>query len=168
MVRMLFWDPQTQDAKFQGMMKDFVKTYANRPASTEDFKAMVEKHMPDGIDLEGTRRMDWFFDQYVYGTGLPSYRFEHSIAQGAQGPVLNFKLTQADVNGDFKMLVPLYLELADGNIIRLGSMPMKGNSTIEQSVPLPLKDAPRRAMINYLYDVLAVQDRGAPGPNKSK
>jgi hypothetical protein len=168
MLRMLLWDPQKQDAAFRETMQDFVRTYANKAASTEDFKAMVEKHMPPGIDLDGNRKLDWFFNEYVYGTELPSYKFEHSFTKTADGVTLNFKLTQADVSNDFKMLVPLYLELADGNVMRLGSMPMLGSKTVEQSVPLPLKDVPKRAMVNYLYDVLAVQDRGAPAPKKGK
>jgi hypothetical protein len=168
MIRMLMWDPRTQDGTFRAMMQDFVKTFANKAASTEDFKAMVEKHMPDSIDLEGNHRLDWFFNQYVYGTALPSYKFEHSFAQTGQGVVLNFKLTQSDVDADFKMLVPLYLELADGNVIRLGSMPILGNKTVEQSVPLPVKDVPKRAMLNYFYDVLAMQDRGAPGQKEGQ
>jgi aminopeptidase N len=164
----MMWDPQNQEGTFRETMQDFVKTYANKPASTEDFKAMVEKHMPASIDLEGNHRLDWFFNQYVYGTALPSYKFEHSFAQTPQGVVLNFKLTQSDVDENFKMLVPLYLELADGNVIRLGSMPILGNKTVVQSVPLPVKDMPKRAMVNYLYDVLALQDRGAPSPKKAK
>ncbi len=54
------------------------------------------------------------------------------------------------------MLVPVYIELADGTIIRLGSASPDGNATIEQKVPLKgLKQQPKRAMINYFSDVLA-------------
>ena len=162
MVRMMMWNPQNPDAEFKAMMQDFVKTYANRPASTEDFKAMVEKHMTGQMDLDRNKRMDWFFDQYVYGIGIPTYRFEQSIQAGGNGPVLSFKLTQSGVDPNFKMLVPLYIELANGNIIRLGSATIKGNSTVQQSIPLAglgLKDPPKRALINYMYDVLSYTDK---------
>jgi hypothetical protein len=54
------------------------------------------------------------------------------------------------------MLVPLYLELGDGRIIRLGRVRIKGNSTIEQKVPLKgLKEKPRKLILNYMADVLA-------------
>jgi hypothetical protein len=28
------------------------------------------------MDLDGNQKMDWFFNQYVYGTDLPTYHFE--------------------------------------------------------------------------------------------
>jgi uncharacterized protein YgbK (DUF1537 family) len=101
--------------------------------------------------------MDWFFNEYVYGTQLPTYRFESSFDNSPDGDVvLNFKLTQSNVDDQFKMLVPIYFELADGRTVMLGHVRIVGNSTAEQKVPLKgLKDKPRRALINYMDDVLA-------------
>ena len=31
------------------------------------------------MDLDGNRQMDWFFDQWVYGTEMPSYKFEYQL-----------------------------------------------------------------------------------------
>ena len=45
MIRMMMWDRRTGDQQFKTMMQDFVKTYSGRDATTEDFQAMVEKHM---------------------------------------------------------------------------------------------------------------------------
>lgn len=56
------------------------------------------------------------------------------------------------------MLVPLYLELANGRVVNLGHAPMVGNTTIEQKLPIKgLKDTPRRAMLNYYDDVLSAE-----------
>jgi hypothetical protein len=144
------------DERFKTMMHDFTRTYANRQASTEDFKAMLEKYMWPEMDLGGNHKMDWFFNEYVYGTEYPSYKFEHSFSSDANGDVvLNFKLTQADVSKDFMMLVPIYVEMKDGRIARLGSAKMVGSATAEQHVPLKgLKDRPKRAMMAYYDDVL--------------
>ena len=159
MIRMMMWN-STGDQRFKEMMRDFVKTYTNKPASTEDFKAMVEKHMSKEMDLDGNKKLDWFFDPYVYGTTLPNYRFEHSIDNGPNGPVLNFKITQSNVDETFKMLVPVYLEVGNGKIVRIGSATMQGNTTIKQSVLLgSLKERPKRAFLNYYNDVLATMDK---------
>ena len=64
------------------MMQDFVKTYGGRSATTEEFKAMVEKHMTRDMDLEGNQKMDWFFNEYVYGTQLPAYKLDYSFETG--------------------------------------------------------------------------------------
>jgi hypothetical protein len=157
MVRMMMWDRQTGDQNFKATMQDFVKTYAGRSATTEDFKAMVEKHMTRGMDLEENHRMDWFFNEYVYGTALPTYKFDYSFENGADGDVVfGFKITQSKVDDNFRMLVPIYLELADGHTVNLGRARLAGNTSVEQKMPLKgLKDRPKRALINYYDDVLA-------------
>jgi len=158
MIRMMMWDHKDHDQRFKDTMHDFVATYSGHAATTEEFKAIVEKHMTQQMDLDGNHRMDWFFNEYVYGTALPTYAFEYSFENGANGEiVLAFTLTQSGVSQKFRMLVPIYLELADGTIVRLGSASPDGNTTIQQKVPLKgLKQQPRRAMINYMSDVLAM------------
>jgi hypothetical protein len=157
MIRMMMHDNRTGDQRFKEMMQDFVKTYAGKTATTEDFKAMVEKHMTREMDLEGNQKMDWFFNQYVYGTQLPSYKLDTSFETGADGDVVfSFKVTQSNVKDDFRMLVPIYLELADGGMLFLGRARFSGNNSVEQKVPLKgLKAKPRRAVLNYYDDVLA-------------
>jgi aminopeptidase N len=157
MIRMMMHDNRTGDQRFKEMMQDFVKTYAGKTATTEDFKAMVEKHMTREMDLEGNQKMDWFFNQYVYGTQLPSYKLDSSFETGADGDVVfSFKVTQSNVKDDFRMLVPIYLELADGGMLFLGRARFSGNNSVEQKVPLKgLKAKPRRAVLNYYDDVLA-------------
>jgi Peptidase family M1 domain len=155
MVRMMMWNQRGGDDEFIKFMKDFVHTYYNKAASTEDFKETLEKHMSVAMDLQGNRKMDWFFNEYVYGTAFPSYKFDYSFEPAADGMNMKFKITQSNVDDTFKMMVPIYLELADGRIARLGTISLSGNKTEEHSVPLNgLKAAPKRAMLNYNYDVL--------------
>lgn len=157
MVRMMMWDRKTGDENFKATMQDFAKTYANRAATTEDFKAVLEKHITPEMDIGGNHRMDWFFDEYVYGTALPTYKMDSSFDRNGDGDVVfGFKITQSNVDDHFRMVVPIYLELADGHTISLGRARLLGNSTVEQKVPLKgLKDTPRRALVNYFDDVLA-------------
>src|SRR5216684_4244899 len=157
MIRMMMHDNRTGDQHFKELMQDFVKTYSGKAATTEDFKAMVEKHMTPEMDLEGNHRMDWFFNEYVYGTAIPAYKLDSSFDTGPDGDFqLALKLSQSNVDDKFRMLVPVYLEMGDGNIFFLGRARLAGNTTVEQKVPLKgLKTKPRRALINYYDDVLA-------------
>jgi len=159
MIRFMMQDSRAKDpdGEFKSLMHDFTQTYANRIASTEDFKAILEKHMNQGMDLMGNHKMDWFFNEYVYGTAYPTYKFEHSFSNDASGDlVLNFKLAQSSVPDDFVMAVPVYLDWGNGKTLRLGSARMKGNQVVEQHVPLKgLKDKPKRATIAYFDDILA-------------
>jgi len=138
-------------------MQDFVKTYSGKSATTEDFKAMLEKHMTPDMDMEGNGRMDWFFNEYVYGTQLPTYRADASFDIGPDGDVvMNLTLSQSGVDDKFRMPVPVYLEMADGNMFFLGRARMVGNNSIQQKIPLKgLKTKPHRVAVNYYDDVLA-------------
>lgn len=157
MLRMMMHDNGTGDQQFKQMMQDFVQTYRGKAATTEDFKAMVEKHMTPEMDVERNHKMDWFFDEYVYGTQLPRYSMDSSFDIGPDGDVIfNFKLAQSDVDQKFHMIVPIYLELEDGRIYLLGRAHMVGNMSAERKLPLKgLKTKPRRAFINYYDDILA-------------
>lgn len=157
MIRMMMWNRQTGDKDFIDLMHDYSKTYSGRAASTEDFKAMVEKHMTREMNVAGNGKMDWFFNEYVYGTQLPSYSFTSSFDKDAQGNVVfNYDLNQSGVDNDFVMLVPVYFEIGDGRYIMLGHIVARGSQHAQGKVTLEgLKDAPQRAVINYNYDVLA-------------
>lgn len=159
MIRMMMWSQKDGDARFKTMMHDFVASHRLQAATTEDFKAIVEKHMTPQMDLEGNHRMDWFFNQYVYGTDLPAYHFQSQATQNGDATSLHFTLTQSGVPDKFRMPVPVYLELADGKVLRLGMVNITGNKTIDQTVQLPKLPSPvKRAVINYYYDVLSTEN----------
>jgi aminopeptidase N len=157
MIRMMLWDRKTGDQNFKDAMHDFVVTYSGKAATTEDFKTVMEKHMTPEMDLEGNHCLDWFFNEYVYVTALPTYKIDSTFEKDASGDVVfGFKITQSGVDDKFRMLVPIYLELADGRMVPLGRARLTGNTAVDQKVPLKgLKDAPKRALLNYNDDVLA-------------
>lgn len=154
MLRWMMYDRQTGDQRFIAMMRDFVKSHFNDNASTESFKAIVEKHMTPQMDLDGNKRMDWFFQQWIYGTEIPRYRFDYSLTPDSDGKVvLRGTVTQSEVSPNFKMIVPIYLDFG-GKIVRLGSAPIMGNTTT-QELQVKLPEKPKRVMINYHHDALA-------------
>src|SRR5690348_16582197 len=157
MIRMMMHDNRDGDKQFKEMMQDFVNTYRGKAATTEDFKAIVEKHITPDMDAEGNHKMDWFFNEYVYGTQLPSYKTDYSFDAGPDGTItMNLNVAQSGVDDKFRMVVPVYLELDDGRVAFLGRLRITGNSTGTAKVPLKgLKTKPRRAMVNYNDDVLA-------------
>jgi Peptidase family M1 domain len=155
MLRNILWDAGTHDDKFIAMMKDFVKSHEMRNATTESFKSVVEKYMTPAMDLEGNHRMDWFFREWVYGTEIPRYRLEYTLAPGENGKtIVKGKLTQTGVSDGFLMTVPLYAELANGTT-RLGLVAIGGNRPREFQLMLPVK--PKRVFLNANQDVLAYE-----------
>ena len=150
MLRMMMHNQRDGgDKRFQDMMKDFVKTYYNQPVSTEKFKAIVEKHMTDEMDF-GNHKMDWFFNQWVYGTEVPAYRLEYKVTSDG---VMTGKISQSGVSDNFVMIVPIYVDMGKG-WARLGSARLLGNSTVEiTGVKLP--GVPKRVAVAAMNDVLA-------------
>jgi hypothetical protein len=153
MLRMMMFDHKGGgDGRFREMMKDFVQTNSNKDATTEDFKLAVEKHMLPAMDLDKNGKMDWFFNQWVYGTEIPAYRLSYQVGSAANGATLTVHITQSGVSDGFRMLVPIYADLGKG-WTRLGAAKMTGNGTID--IPnIPLPQAPKKVTLCALSDVL--------------
>jgi hypothetical protein len=156
MLEMQFYTPQMGEKPFKAAMQDFVNSYRNQPATTEDFKAVMERHMTASMDIDHNHKLDWFFNAYVYGTEVPKYDLTSSFETKDGDTIAHFKLTQSKVSSEFEMSVPIYIELDEKKTIFLGHMPIKGSNSIEQTVNLgKLPNPPKRLVLNYNYDLLA-------------
>ena len=117
---------------------------------------VVEKHLKPALDVEGNKRIDWFYRDWIYGNELPKYRLDYSFTPGDGGKVqFKGKLTQSGVSPAFVMRVPLYFDI-DGRVVRAGLVRLEGSTTsAELTIPLPKK--PRRVLIDANHDVLAAE-----------
>jgi aminopeptidase N len=154
MIRMMMYDKRAADGdeRFKKMMHEFITTYYNQEASTEDFKKIVTKHMTKEMDLAENGRMDWFFDQWVYGTEVPAYAFDYSVGSASGKTALSGRITQSGVSDNFRMLVPVWVDFGKG-WVRLGSATLVGNSSVDLT-NIPLPQSPKRVALCALNDVL--------------
>jgi len=153
-LRSMLLDPQTKpmDARFIAMMKEFCQTYHNQPASTEDFKAIAEKHMLPVMDLEGNGRLDWFFGQYVYRTGVPKYEFKYAVEPAGEGKwKVSGKITPRTVPPGWVDILRLYIQ-AGGRTGRLGWLRATHQETPFEFT-LPMK--PEKLSLNNNEDTIA-------------
>jgi hypothetical protein len=154
MLRMQMMNARDHDPDhlFKEMMQDYCKTFDNKPASTEDFKAIVEKHMTHGMDLDGNHKMDWFFNQYVYGTGEAQYTF-HVTAEGTADGKTHIKgeIARAGVPENWKDAVPLYAHIGD-KTVKMGLISVShANELFDFAIPGKID----RVSINDFEDLLA-------------
>ena len=156
MLEMMYWTPQEKAEPFKEAMRDFVKTFRNRAATTEDFKLAMEKNLPPGLDLEGNHRLDWFFNEYVYGTDLPHYEITSTFQKQGDATSVHVVVNQSKVPDSFVMLVPIYLESQDGKVFQIGKVRIHGTASVDATINLgKLPFTPKRLLVNYNYDVLS-------------
>ena len=147
MIRMMLMDLETgDDGQFRALMIRFVDEHRRQPATTRAFEAAVTRAFGEP--------MDWFFDQWVYGVDVPTYRTDLKVS-----PVIDQELPyllhgtvrREDVPDDFKMPVPIALRFDDHPpIVRRIWVDA---DTVEVEIPLPAE--PEDIEFNYHYAVLA-------------
>jgi aminopeptidase N len=157
MLRMLMLDGHAAnpDEKFMALMKDYTATYAGKLATTADFQKIVEKHMVPALNATGDGKMDWFFQQWVYGTEVPRYVADLDVKpEGAEYHITG-KITQEGVSPTFRALVPVYVEFEKGEKARVGMVPLMGDTSKPVDLKLQLPKKPKRALVNGRGEVLA-------------
>lgn len=92
------------DAFFSGL-RTYEETYRQQTAVTTDLMAVME-------DAYG-EPLDWFFDEWVYGSGTPAFTFGVAMQRYDGGTQVRVVIDQAGVDG-FRMPVPVRMFLGDG------------------------------------------------------
>ncbi len=114
------------DSAFFAMLREFLEENDGRAASTRDFKAVAEKYMTDRMDIDGDGTLDWFFDEWVYSTGIPHYEVEYDVQESLDGFVASGRITESELN-DFVMPVPVYSRTVSGTEAYLGDVVVDGS-----------------------------------------
>ena len=147
MLRSMLLDPETgNDSRFRELMRGYATAHLGREMSTRSFE--------DAVTEAFGEPMGWFFDQWVYGVDVPTYRANLYATPVVDQPapfVLHGRIRQEDVPDGFRMPVPIRLTFDDRPpIVRhiLVDAP-------EVSVELPLPARPADIEFNAGHAVLA-------------
>ncbi|MFB3921734.1 MAG: M1 family aminopeptidase [Terriglobia bacterium] len=126
MLRALMSDPKTgSDERFFKMLRDFLEAYRGENPSTRDFIRHAEKYMTPEMDIERNHRLDWFFNDWIFGTGVPEYAVDYSVRRlGPKKFVTQGVIEQAGVGRDFEMPVPILLIYESGRKPELNWVPV--------------------------------------------
>jgi Peptidase family M1 domain len=117
------------DVRFTDLLRSISTKYAQSSLSTAQFRSEVEAVMTARMDLEGGRSMEWFFEQYVNGTGIPHYKVEFSSRRTVKGFQIRGILHQTGVPHSFIAPVPLYINAGLGRSVFLGTVVTTGDDT---------------------------------------
>jgi len=156
MLREMLRQPgaRNPDARFTALLQTLVTKYAYRALSTDDLQHEVETVMTPGMDLEGGRSMEWFFEEWVRGTGIPHYRVEFTAHHTEKGYQIRGKLFQTGVPRSFVANVPLYASGSGHNAL-LGAVVAAGPETTFHFVAPNL---PRKIVIDPQMTLLCTSE----------
>jgi len=130
MLREMLRQPGAKDpdARFVALLHTLSTKYAYRALSSTALQHEVEAVMTPAMDLDGGRSMEWFFEDWVRGSGVPHYRVDFSIHRSEKGFVVRGKLIQTGVPRSFLAPVPLYAN-EGGHSVELGVVVASGPET---------------------------------------
>jgi hypothetical protein len=112
MLRCMLQDLQSgSDKEFVAMMREFYRVFEGKEVSTEEFASFVSEWT--GMD------MDWFFDQWVFGTEIPRYDVDARWSTRPDGTYLvEVDVEQKEVSPGFRTYVTVRIDLVDDRSLR--------------------------------------------------
>ncbi len=135
------------DARFFEMLAELTRRYDRREISTDQFRLLASEFLPPKSD---DPKLETFFDEWVYGTGIPSLKMTYALKGKAPALRLTGTVTQSGVPDDFATLAPVEIQIARGRTVtqwvRCGSDPA--------TFSLPLKAPPLKVTLDPNHAVL--------------
>ena len=120
------------DEKFLSLLRDICDHYHS--ISTEQFRELARKYMGASSDPD----LKIFFDNWVYGTGIPAVKLSYSW----RAMKLSGTLAQRDVDESFAAFVPVEVQI--GNKSTVYWLP---TGTDPASFSIPLKSPPTKVTL---------------------
>jgi hypothetical protein len=135
------------DDRFLAMLLELRKEYERKPLSTEDFRAVAARFLPEKSE---DSQLESFFDQWVYSTGIPSLKLSYTVKGKGPAVRLTGTVTQSDVDSDFSVLAPVEIQLGHGKILTHWVRTAEGAVTFS----VPLAQAPVKVQLDPDFSVL--------------
>ena len=88
------------DAAFLKMLASLRQEFERKPISTEEFRAHCARFLPAAAS---DKKLEGFFEQWVYGTGIPRLKLSWSAKPGR----VTGTVAQSGVGEDFSVEVPV-------------------------------------------------------------
>lgn len=155
MLRELMRDEESKqpDARFHAFLQSVLADYAYRPLTTRELEKEAERQMTPAMNLDGSGNLQWFFDEWVRGTGIPRYTVRFQTRGAGKEFAVSGTLSQLGVDNAFTERVPLFYSTGKGKPAFLGNVVTTGTETSF----LFLADArPERLSIDPRMTVLSV------------
>jgi hypothetical protein len=134
------------DTRFFAMLAAIPQRFDHAEISTEQFRLLAASFLPRTDDP----KLEAFFDQWVYGTGIPALKLAYTVKGTAPALRLVGTVTQSDVDDNVAVSAPVEIQIARGvsvtEWVRTGSEPAAFSVALKQA-PLKVTLDPARAVL---------------------
>jgi len=143
MLRMILRTASGNDDTFVAVLRDFVATHQGEAVSTEDLQAALTRHAPSD--------WTWFFDQWVYGTEIPTLSWKHEVERADDAFLLVLDVEMSGVPPGWRTPVPVRAEFSGD---KRGDVLVMVDEPVER-FELRLPERPRKVTLNPDHAILA-------------
>ena len=119
--------------RFLAMLAELRRRYEWKTISTEEFRQFASEFLPP---KSPDAKLEAFFDQWVYGTGIPALKLTYSVHGRAPAVKLTGEVTQSDVDSEFSVQVPVEIQCGGTRQViwvRTSSSPVPFTATLPQA-----------------------------------
>lgn len=135
------------DERFLALLASLTKKYDHRSMTTEQFRLEAAQALPPKSE---DPKLEAFFAQWVYGTGIPQLKLTYSVKGVAPAVKLTATVTQTGVDEDFSAWTPVEIQFGRGPSIT--KWIASGNDPVTFS--MTLKQAPSHVVLDPKNAVL--------------
>jgi len=95
------------EERFVAMLSELRRRYQGKTISTDEFRELTAGFLPP---KSADAKLEAFFDQWVYGTGIPTLKLSYSTQGRPPAVKLTGTVSQSDVDSEFSVQVPVEIE----------------------------------------------------------
>lgn len=147
-------EPKDPDQLFLSVLRNIQKKFAGKIMSTQDLQLALEEVWPEQLRFEGKKSLDWFFDGWVNGTGIPKIELkEVKITMTGGKNTAHANLVQVDAPDSLVTSVPIYAQTSAG-LVFVDRVFADGNETL---IKLTVPAGTKKLVVDPYETVLAVK-----------
>ena len=145
------------DKAFILFERNLLKSMYWKNGATSDVQQVLEQTLgkQNMKAIYGTDNMRWWFDQWIYGVGIPSYEYGYKIS-GNTAKIRIKNLGDYKIGGDaakhFRVRIPLWVHLKSGKQYAIPIL-LTGEKTVEE-FEVKLRGPARKLVLNEFGAVL--------------
>jgi hypothetical protein len=185
MLRQLMRDPKSgSDAAFFQFLRALKEEFTGKPLTTAAFRQLAERYVSAAMNAEAGnkgRTLEWFFEQWVYGSGIPELKVEAKIevraapsaaktgsaqagsakpgakraAVSAAGKIAGTATLQG-VEEAWVVPAPIYVQTAHGEVFAGVALAVVPGGADDPHFSLPLPAGAQKVVVDPGQAVLAV------------